>query len=72
MPCRDARSGSSHLDFDVDLLTSIDGVVFEDVWPRAALMRWRDLSLRILAKADLIQIKQEIRRQQKERYHAAS
>lgn len=38
----------------IDIITQISGVAFSDAWPRAAVMEWEGLSIRVLSVLDLL------------------
>ena len=38
----------------IDIITKIDGVTFADAWPRAVVMEWEGVRLRVLSLEDLL------------------
>lgn len=48
----------------IDLLTSVDGVDFDDAWPRRKSVRVGELEVPVISKADLIRNKQACARPQ--------
>jgi len=48
----------------IDILTSLEGVDFEDAWPRRDTTRYGDCEIGILSKPDLIENKRRVARPQ--------
>jgi hypothetical protein len=46
----------------IDVLTSIDGVVFEKAWPRRLACRLDDVEVNVLGREDLIRNKRAVKR----------
>ena len=38
----------------IDIITKIDGVAFADAWPRAVVMDWEGITIRVLSIEDLL------------------